>query len=167
MRTALARLHAIAFAALITSCSAAPPPSMLAGGAKEPPAPPPTAKRSAKISPDMVGTVSPIPAMIASGEGWTFEMQGKQGMEHRAVLLFQKGTKRFEGTMTFRESNERAGVRWMHFDGDLSNEAGAVRTMLMVGNEPCTDREGRSTRHTLRFVLGREEYIGCADLAMY
>ncbi len=169
MRIAFARLHAVAFAVLVSGCSAAPPPSTLAGGAKDPPAQPapPTAKRSAKISPEMVGTVSPIPAMIANGEGWTFEMQGQQGMAHHAVLTFGKDTKRFEGTVTFRESSERAGVRWMRLDGELHHAQGKANILIMVGNEPCKDREGRQTRHTIRFVLGREEYVGCADLAMY
>jgi hypothetical protein len=176
MRTTLARRHVALFVTLIAGCSAVPPPAARAGGAKDPPEPSlpaPTAKHAAKISPDMVGTLSPIPAMMAHGEGWTFEMQGTQGMEHHAVLLFQNGNKRFEGTLVFRDSTQQArgahqqDIRWMRFDGELSNDAGNTRTTLMVGDEACTDREGRTTRHTLRFVLGREEFVGCADLAMY
>ncbi len=167
MRTALARLHAAVFAVVFVGCSAAPPPSMLAGGTKEQPAPPPSAKPAGKISPNMVGTLSPIPAMIASGEGWTLKMQGKQGMEHNAILIFEKDMKRFEGMVTFRETSERAGVRWMRLDGELHHAQGKANLSMMVGSEPCTDREGRQTRHTIRFVLGREEHIGCADIAMY
>jgi hypothetical protein len=166
-------MTATALVALV-ACSAAAPPKAVAGGGKTPMAQAATSgsksgdsKPAGKISAEMAGKLSPIPAMMASGEDWTFEMRGTQGMEHHASLLFQGGAKRLEGTVTYRETNEHAGVRWMRFDGTLRNERGDAAFAMTVGEQACKGRDGRQLGHTVRFVLGRTEYAGCADVAMY
>lgn len=157
---------AVVLMAAIAACTATQPPAAAAPPADAPLMPlPPGA--SGKISPEMVGKVSPIPAMMASGEDWTLDMQGTQGMDHHAVLQLSRGPLRLEGTLTFRETITRDGISSMRLDGRLESAEGVANAIVVVDNAPCKDREGNIVPHTIRILLGRQELQGCAQVAVY
>lgn len=168
---------AIAFAAAfgtslaLSACSAAPP----ADG--EPPAPAkpapatPTAAQpapSAKISADMVGKVSPIPAFRGVGKDWMVEISALDATQHSVVIHWTRTNETAGGTATYRGALDTPRGKPLALTGMV--QTGPDRRLLAVEivTAPCKGADG--VEHPQRITItieGRPDLKGCGDLAMY
>jgi hypothetical protein len=171
MRNMTAHSLSLSMFALLAACSVASPPNAVAGGAKETP-PPPTAKPSgkpaAKISPDMVGKLSPIPAFIGQGEGWRVKIQSLDATQHHVALewtnkrVTESGTARYLGALDIARGSPLA------IDGMLQTRDGAKTLRIEIRTEICVDTAGVARPQRIAIAVdGRAPLNGCGDLAMY
>lgn len=158
-------------AALIAACGAASPPAA-AGSAKQSPPPAtaaPSGKPAGKISPDMVGKLSPIPAFLGAGEGWRIEILALDATQHHVALRWPatnetaSGIARYDGPL-----NVARGAAPLMLNGTLER-GGAKRTLrIEIRAEPCTDVDGRARPQRIAIDIGPSTTLrGCGDLAMY
>lgn len=172
MRNMTAHSLGLSMFALLAACSVASPPNAVAGGAKEAPPPPPSAKPSgkpaAKISPDMVGKLSPIPAFIGQGKGWRVEIQSLDATQHHVALestnknITESGTARYLGALDIARGSPLA------IDGMLQTREGAKALRIEIRTETCIDTAGvKRPQRVAIAVDGRAPLNGCGDLAMY
>ncbi len=172
MRNMTAHSLGLSLFALLGACSAATPPNAVAGGAKETPPPPqsatPSAKPAAKISPEMVGKLSPIPAFIGEGQGWRIEIKALDATQHHVALdwintkIAESGTARYLGALDIARSSPLA------IDGMLQTRDGAKTLRIEIRSEACTDSAGVVRPQRIAIIIqGRAPLTGCGDLAMY
>jgi hypothetical protein len=167
---------------LLTACSAATPtgaaapvtavPEAAAPDAPMPAAAPPPGA-AGKISPDMVGKVSPVPAFKGLGEHFNIEIQshGEQtpeGMRHSIRLVWGMGTYEGEGTLFYRSAPGPARGAPILLDGTLQTAQGPKKIRVEIVTEPCTDDADRPHPQRVTVALqGETGMQGCGDLAVY
>lgn len=156
-----------------TPTEAAAPPPATAGVAS---GPPPGA--SGKISPGMVGKVSPVPAFMGLGEHFNIEIQSQggqtaEGMRHRVHLIWGMGTHDAEGTLFYRSTPDRstpgpARGAPIALDGTLETAQGRKTIRVDILTEACTDDADRAHPQRVKIALqGEADMHGCGDLAVY
>ncbi len=172
---------------LLTACSAATQtdaaapvtavPETATPNASTPAAGPPPGA-AGKISPDMVGKVSPVPAFMGLGEHFHIEIQslGEQtaeGMRHRVHLVWGMGTHEAEGTLFYRSAPDRsmpgpARGAPILLDGTLETAQGPKSLRVDIITEACTDDADRPHPQRVTIALqGETGMQGCGDLAVY
>lgn len=176
---------AILLLMLLTACSAATPTDAAAPGTATPDAatpavagtaPPPGA--AGKISPDMVGKVSPVPAFKGLGEHFNIEIQSlgertAEGMRHSVRLVWGMGTYQGEGTLFYRNAPDRsmpgpARGAPILLDGTLETAQGPKTIRVEITTEACTDDADRPHPQRVTVALqGETGMQGCGDLAVY
>ncbi len=172
---------------LLTACSAARPtdaaaPVTAAPEAAAPDAPMPAATpppgAAGKMSPDMVGKVSPVPAFKGLGEHFNIEIQSlgeqtSEGMRHSVRLIWGMGTHEAEGTVFYRNAPGRsmpgpARGAPILLEGTLETAQGRKAIRVDIVTERCTDDADRAHPQRVKIALQDEtDMHGCGDLAVY
>lgn len=133
--------------------------------------PPPGA--AGKISPDMVGKVSPVPAFKGLGEHFNIEIQSQgeqtpEGMRHSVRLVWGMGTYEGEGTLFYRSAPGPARGAPILLDGTLQTAQGPKTIRVEITTEACTDDADRPHPQRVTVALqGETGMQGCGDLAVY
>lgn len=160
----------------LTACSATTAPTeavapVAVGAEAATSGPPPGA--SGKISPDMVGKVSPVPAFIGLGEHFNIEIQSDggptaQGMRHRVHLVWGMGTYDAEGILFYRSAPGPSRGAPIALDGSLQTAQGQKTIRVEIITEACTDDADRPHPQRMKITLqGAADMHGCGDLAVY
>lgn len=172
---------------LLTACSAATPTDAAAPVTVAPETATPEASAAAsgpppgaagKISPDMVGKVSPVPAFKGLGEHFNIEIQSQgeqtaEGMRHSVHLVWGMGTYDAEGTLFYRSAPDRnmpgpARGAPILLDGTLETAQGPKTIRVEIITEACTDDADRPHPQRVTVALqGETGMQGCGDLAVY
>jgi hypothetical protein len=162
---------------ILAACSATTPTDAVATGTAMPEAsaaasgPPPRA--AGKISPDMVGKVSPVPAFKGLGEHFNIEIQSQgeqtpEGMRHSVRLVWGMGTYEGEGTLFYRSAPGPARGAPIQLDGTLQTAQGPKTLRVEIVTEPCTDDADQLHPQRVTVALqGETGMQGCGDLAVY
>lgn len=155
---------------LLSACSAATPPNAVAGGA--PPAQvageAPTAKPSAKMSPEMVGTVSPIGIFLGQGRDWRIEIRALDPRQHRVSLQWTALGRTDSGTAVYAGPLDIARNRPLALEGRLQTPQGLKPLRVEIRSETCTDPQGVDRPQRIAVTLdGGAALNGCGDLAMF
>ena len=156
---------------LLTACGAATPTDAAAPETTSPNAPMPGA--AGKISPDMVGKVSPVPAFKGLGEHFNIEIQSQgeqtpEGMRHSVRLVWGMGTYEGEGTLFYRSAPGPARGAPILLDGTLQTAQGPKTMRVEIVTEACTDDADRPHPQRVTVALqGETGMQGCGDLAVY
>ncbi len=165
---------------LLTACSAATPthtvaPETATRDASTPAfvgGPPPGA--AGKISPDMVGNVSPVPAFMGLGEGFSIEIRSEgertaNGMRHRVHLVW--GTHEAEGTLFYRSASDPnmpgAARTPIALDGILDTAQGRKTIRVDIVAETCAHALEAYPQRVTVSVQGETAMRGCGELAVY
>lgn len=163
IRTMSALLLTLAMAA----CNAAQPTAP----EQAPQMPPPGA--SGKLSPDMVGKVSPVPAFMGLGEHFSIEIQSQggqtaDGMRHRVRLVRGMGSEQAEGTLYYRGSPGPSRGAPIMLQGSLDTAKGQKTMLVEIATEACTDDADIVHPQRVKIALqGEPQMNGCGDLAVY
>lgn len=156
---------------VLAACTATTPTEAAAPEAG-PVGPPPGA--SGKLSPEMAGKVSPVPAFMGLGEHFRIEIQSDggqtaDGLRHRVQLTWGTGTRQAEGTLFYRGTpGYTSGGAPIALDGTLDTPVGKKTIRVEIATEACTDEA--DTAHPQRVtvtVQGEAAMRGCGDLAVY
>ena len=174
---------------VLAACSAATPSDTAVSEMAKPhssaPAassgPPPGA--AGKISPDMVGKVSPVAAFKGLGEYFNIEIQSQggqtaEGMRHRVHLIWGTpvsavGTHDAEGTLFYRSTPDRSMPDTVRgapilLDGTLQTAQGPKTIRVEITTEACTDDADQPHPQRVKIALqGETGMQGCGDLAVY
>ena len=162
---------------VLAACSATTPTDAVATGTAMPEAsaaasgPPPGA--AGKISPDMVGKVSPVPAFKGLGEHFNIEIQSQgeqtpEGMRHSVRLVWGMGTYEGEGTLFYRSTPGPARGAPILLDGTLQTAQGPKTLRVEIVTEACTDDADQPHPQRVTVALqGETGMQGCGDLAVY
>ena len=162
---------------VLAACSATTPTDAVATGTAMPEAsaaasgPPPGA--AGKISPDMVGKVSPVPAFKGLGEHFNIEIQSQgeqtpEGMRHSVRLVWGMGTYEGEGTLFYRSAPGPARGAPILLDGTLQTAQGSKTLRVEIVTEACTDDADQPHPQRVTVALqGETGMQGCGDLAVY
>ncbi|MFD0724694.1 hypothetical protein [Lysobacter brunescens] len=164
------RLHAFTLSLIVTliACSApapsaepAPaPPSSTA--AEAPPAPSP------KVSAEMAGRVSPVPAFMGLGEHFNIRIQSVGDMRHDVELTWAMGQKSAQGVLMYRGAPGVPHRGPIALDGTLDTAEGAKPIRVEIVTGPCTDEADRPHPQRVTVTLEGETTLhGCGDLAVY
>jgi hypothetical protein len=156
---------------LLTACTAPEPkvastPEAPAPAAEAPTAPPPGA--AGKLSPEMVGKVSPVPAFRGLGEHFNIQITSAGEMRHTVALTWGTGTRQADGEVFWRGAPGPKHDGPIALDGTLMIDGMARRIDVQIIAEPCTDEADQP--HTHRVVVkvdGEGTLNGCGDLAVY
>ena len=162
----------------LAACTATPPTEAQAPGPDmadnraTTAAPPPGA--SAKLSPDMVGKVSPVPAFRGLGEHFNIEIQSRgepaaEGLAHRVRLIRGSGSDEAEGTLFYRGTpGPSRGKPMILLEGTLDTRKGKQAIRVEIVTEPCTDDADVVHAQRVKVVVhGETGLSGCGDLAVY
>ena len=165
-------LSALTLAAtvVLAACTATAPTEAAAPDPM-PAGPPPGA--SGKLSPEMVGKVSPVPAFMGLGEHFRIDIQSDggqtpDGYRHRVQLTWGTGTRQAEGTLFYRSTGASSRGAPIALDGTLDTTAGKKTIRVEIATEACTDEA--DVAHPQRVsvtVQGEAVMHGCGDLAVY
>ncbi len=170
MRNMTAHSLGLPLFALLAACSVAAPPNAVAGGAQElpPTSEKPSGKPAGKISPHMVGKLSPIPAFIGEGRGWRVKIRSLDSSQHHVDVEWTMSAITESGTARYRGALDVARGSPLAIDGMLQTRDGARTLQIEILTEACTDAAGvvRPQRIDI-MVEGRAPLNGCGDLAMY
>lgn len=162
---------------ILAACSATTPTDAVATETAAPEAsaaasgPPPGA--AGKISPDMVGKVSPVPAFMGLGEHFNIDIQSQgeqtpEGMRHSVRLVWGMGTYEGEGTLFYRSAPGPARGAPILLDGTLQTAQGPKTLRVEIVTEACTDDADRPHPQRVTVALqGETGMQGCGDLAVY
>lgn len=161
----LAIASILAVLAPLAACTAAAP----ADAKEASPLAPSGGKPAGKISPEMVGRLSPIPAFKGQGDGWRVEIRALDATQHHVALQWPAsgetatGTARYDGPLNVARE---AGP--LILNGALER-GGAKRPLRVeIRAQACVDRDGIARPHTIAIAIGAEPPLhGCGDLAMY
>ena len=171
---------AILLLMLLTACSAATPTDAAAPGTATPDAatpavagtaPPPGA--AGKISPDMVGKVSPVPAFKGLGEHFNIEIQSEggptaEGLRHRVHLVWGMGSYEADGTLFYRGTPGPSRGAPIALDGTLDTAKGKQAIRVEIDTEACTDDADIAHPQRVTVTMQGEPVMrGCGDLAVY
>ena len=150
---------------VLAACSATAPTEAAA-----PTGPPPGA--SGKLSPDMVGKVSPVPAFMGQGEymgkQWTIHLRSEGQMRHSVQLIWKKEHIRRYGDMFYRGTPGPSRGAPIALDGSLDTRQGRRAILIEITTASCTD--GTNAKHPQRVkisVQGEADLQGCGELAVY
>ena len=155
----------------LTACSATQPTAATAPTADPQEAPPPGA--SAKLSPEMVGKVSPVPAFMGQGEHFRIQIQSEggapaDGLRHRVHLVWGMGSNDAKGTLFYRGAPGPSRGAPIALDGTLDTAKGSRTIRVEIATEPCID--DADVAHPQRVnvtVQGETRMTGCGELAVY
>jgi hypothetical protein len=161
---------------VLAACSAATPTDAVAPESAAPDAATPSA--ASKMSPDMIGTVSPVPAFKGLGEHFNIEIRSEgeqtaEGMRHSVRLIWGMGTYDAEGTLFHRSAADGsmpgpARGAPILLDGTLETAQGPKTLRVEIVNEACTDDADRPHPQRVTVALqGETRMQGCGDLAVY
>jgi len=156
---------AVLLAMSLTACSATTTTEAATSG------PPPGA--SGKLSPGMVGMVSPVPAFKGLGEHFSIEIQSRggqtaEGMPHRVHLVWGMGSHDAEGTLFYRNAPGPSRGAPILLDGTLDTAQGKKTIRVEIVSEACTDDADRPHPQRVKIVVqGETGMQGCGDLAVY
>ncbi len=155
--------------ALLAACTATAPtkaaaPDLAASG------PPPGT--SGKLSPDMVGKVSPVPAFMGQGEymgkQWTIHVRSEGQMRHSVQLVWKKDHVRRYGDIFYRGTPGPSRGAPITLDGALDTPQGRKTIRIDITTAFCTD--GINAKYPQRVVIsvqGEPDLQGCGELAVY
>ena len=161
----------------LAACTATPPTEAQAPkpepaeGRATTVAPPPGA--SAKLSPEMVGKVSPVPAFMGHGEHFSINIhsQGERtadGFAHHVRLIRGSGSYEAEGTLFYRGTPGLSRGVPILLDGALDIAKGKKAIRVEIVTEPCTDDADVVHPQRVKVVVHGETTLnGCGDLAVY
>lgn len=153
----------------LAACSAVPPPAPPASTAA--PAQPATtrpAPAAAKVSPEMVGKLSPVPAFMGLGEHFNIRIQAIGDMRHDVELSWAMGQKNARGVLMYRGAPGVPHPGPIALDGTLDTSEGAKPIRVEIVTEPCTDEADRPHPQRVTVTLEGETTLnGCGDLAVY
>jgi hypothetical protein len=158
--------------AAMTACSATQPPAAAAPPA-DPPQMRPPAGASGKLSPEMVGRVSPVPAFMGLGEHFNIQIQSEggdspTGLRHRVALAWGTGTHEAEGTLFYRDTPGPSHGAPIALDGTLDTAKGSKTIRVEIVTEPCTDEADVTHPQQVTItVQGETPMHGCGELAVY
>jgi hypothetical protein len=160
----------LATSVVLAACTATAPTEAAAPDAA-PSGPPPGA--SGKLSPEMVGKVSPVPAFMGLGEHFNIQIQSEggdsaNGLRHRVHLVWGTGTREAEGTLVYRGTPGPAHGAPIALDGTLETATGKKTIRVEIVTEACTD--DADVAHPQRVtvaVQGETAMRGCGELAVY
>lgn len=155
---------------LLAACTATPPSEAAPVEATQAQAttggPPPGA--SGKISPSMVGSVSPVPAFMGAGKDFKIDIQSEGDMRHRVNLLWDNGSRAGDGVLVYRGTPGPSHGAPITMEGTLNTVRGATPVRVEITTETCTDASG--LEHPQRVVVsvqGENAMHGCGELAVY
>lgn len=160
----------------LVACTATPPseaqaPEPDAASDRPTAAPPPGA--SGKLSPEMVGKVSPVPAFRGQGgrgaKRWTISIHSDGEMRHRVELIWAQTHERLQGSVFYRgaptPSTHGAPIA---LDGTVETAKGSRTVRVEILTEACTDVAGVVHPQRVKIALqGRATMNGCGELAVY
>jgi hypothetical protein len=155
---------------LLSACSAATPPNAVAGGAPPPQVAgeAPTAKPAAKMSPAMVGTVSPVGIFLGQGRDWRIEIRALDPRQHQVSLQWTALGRTDSGTAVYDGPLDIPRNRPLALEGRLQTPQGTKPLRIEIRSEACTDHQGVARPQRIALVLdGRTALNGCGDLAMF
>ncbi|MEQ1513266.1 MAG: hypothetical protein ABL934_11390 [Lysobacteraceae bacterium] len=164
---------AVVLMAAITACSATQPPAAAAPPADAPQIPLPPPGASGKLSPEMVGKVSPVPAFMGLGEHFRIDIQSEggespNGLRHHVQLTWGTGTQEAEGTLFYRDIRGPSRGAPIALDGTLDTAKGKKTIRIEILTEPCTDdADVAHPQKVTVMVQGEAAMRGCGDLAVY
>jgi hypothetical protein len=133
--------------------------------------PPPGA--SGKLSPEMVGKVSPVPAFKGLGEHFNIEIQSEggdspNGLRHRMRLTRDSGTYEAQGILLYRGIRGPSQGAPITLEGTLDTAKGKKTVRVEIATEACTDEADVVHPQRVRIaVQGETELNGCGELAVY
>lgn len=164
---------AVVLIATLTACTATPPQAAAAPPADPPQAALPPPGASGKLSADMVGKVSPVPAFMGLGEHFNIEIQGEggptaEGLRHRVHLVWGMGAYEADGALFYRGTPGPSRGAPIALDGTLDTAKGKQAIRVEIATEACTD--DADVAHPQRVtvtVQGEPVMRGCGDLAVY
>lgn len=166
----IAGAFAMCCAVLIAACGAASPPAV-AGGAKQTPpvsSATPNSKPAGKISPDMVGKLSPIAAFVGQGEGWRIDIRALDARQHHVALHWTKPARTDSGTALYSGALDAPRSSPLALDGRLRTATGTQSLNIEIRRQDCTDDQGTRRPQTIVLTLaGGRRLEGCGDLALY
>lgn len=155
----------LAVSIVLAACSATAPTEAAA-----PDGPPPGA--SGKLSPEMVGTVSPVPAFMGQGEHmgkqWTIHLRSEGQMRHSIELNSTTEQIRSEGQLFYRGTPGPSRGAPIALDGTLDTRQGRKAVHIEITTASCTD--GTNAKYPQRVkisVEGEADLQGCGELAVY
>jgi hypothetical protein len=125
-------------------------------------------KPAGKISADMVGKVSPIPAFKGQGRGWRIDIHALDATQHHVALRWAETRATDSGTAIYRGSLQLPRANPLALDGRLQTRGGAKTLRIEIHRERCIDIDG--TERPQRIVVtieGRPGFEGCGDSAVY
>lgn len=153
---------ALAVTLVLASCTATAPTNAAA--------PPPGG--SGKLSPEMVGNVSPVPAFMGQGEHmgkqWMIHIRSKGQMRHSLELTWAKEHQRSDGELFYRGTPGPSRGARIALDGTLDTAQGTKAIRVEILTEPCADSADVVHPQRIRiFVAGETNLKGCGELAIY
>ncbi len=161
---------ALAASIVLVACTATTPTEAAAPD-QTPSGPPPGA--SGKLSPEMVGKVSPVPAFMGQGEHFRIDIQSEggqtpDGLRHRVHLVWGMGTYDAEGTLFIRGKAGPSHGAPIALDGTLDTAKGPKTLRVEIITEACTDDADVAHPQRVKITLqGESAMNGCGDLAVY
>lgn len=156
MRAPIVVLGLIVAGATLAACSAAPP------ALPAPPAPAP------KVSPEMAGRLSPVPAFMGLGEHFNIRIHAIGDMRHEVELTWAMGQKTAKGILVYRDTPSVPRGSPILLDGTLDTAEGAKPIRVEIASEACTDEADRPHMQRVTVTLEGETTLhGCGDLAVY
>ena len=127
-----------------------------------PPAPSP------KVSPEMAGRVSPVPAFRGLGEHFNIRIHAIGDMRHEVELTWAMGQKTAKGVLVYRDAPGVPHRGPILLDGTLDTAEGAKALRVEIVGEACTDEADRPHMHRVTVAIDGETTLhGCGDLAVY
>ncbi|MBX3712297.1 MAG: hypothetical protein KF800_10085 [Lysobacter sp.] len=165
MRTHTLVLGLIVAGTALAACSAPPsaPPAPPA-----PPAPAAPPAPSPKISPEMAGRVSPVPAFMGLGEHFNIRIHAIGDMRHEVELTWAMGQKTAKGVLIYRDAPGVPRHSPILLDGTLDTAEGTKTLRVEIVGEACTDEADRPHMHRVTVAIDGETTLhGCGDLAVY
>jgi hypothetical protein len=160
---------ALAATAVLAACTATTPTEAAAPDAP-PSGPPPGA--SGKLSPEMVGKVSPVPAFMGQGEHlgkrWMIHIRSEGQMRHSVELIWTREHLRREGTLFYRDTPGPSRGAPIALDGTLDTATGKQMILVEIATEACTDDATAAFPQRVKITLqGETGMSGCGELAVY
>jgi hypothetical protein len=160
---------ALAASLALAACTATAPTEAAAPEAT-PPGPPPGA--SGKLSPDMVGKVSPVPAFMGQGEHlgkrWMIHIRSEGQMRHRVELIWTKEHLSRDGELFYRGMPGPSHGAPITLDGTIDTHQGRKPIHIEITTVPCTDDTNAARPQRVKIsVQGDADLNGCGDLAVY
>lgn len=155
----------LALSIVLAACSATAPTEAAA-----PTGPPPGA--SGKLSPDMVGKVSPVPAFMGQGEymgkQWTIHLRSEGQMRHSVQLIWKKEHIRRYGDIFYRGTPGPSRGAPIALDGSLDTRQGRKTIRIDITTASCTDDTNTTRPQRVKIsVQGEADLQGCGELAVY
>jgi hypothetical protein len=171
--------HAFALPMLlcaVVACSATPPTEArapaaeMSGDRPTAAAPPPGA--SGKLSPEMVGKVSPVPAFMGQGgrgaKRWSIDIRSEGEMRHRVKFIWTEQHKRWEGEVFYSDEPGPSQGAPIVLEGTLDTAKGKRSIRIGIITERCTDHTGATHPQKVTIALqDAAELNGCGELAVY